>query len=145
MSQYEEIFEVEGESEEELSAEEAVLAISFITMFADSEVSLEENEALNNVMSNLGFYDNYSVNEVNELLSKITRIFNDEGAGILLNTAVAALPEKMLGTAFATAVGTLFIDGELPEEEEEFVGGLQQVLGIPDDVAEEIINAVAGE
>ncbi len=145
MTQYEEIFEVEGESEEELSAEEAVLAIAFVTMFADDEVSLEENEALNNVMSNLGLYDNYSVNEVNELLDKLTRIYNDEGAGILLNTAVAALPEEMLGTAFATAVGTLFIDGELPEEEEEFVSGLQQVLGIPDDVAEEIINAVAQE
>lgn len=144
MSQYEENFEVEGESEEELSAEEAVLAISFITIFADSQVNPEENEALNKVMSNLGFYDNYSVNEVKEVLAKLSRIYNDEGAGILLNTAVAALPEEMLGTAFATAVGTLFIDGALPEEEEEFVCGLQQVLGIPDDVAEEIINAVAG-
>ncbi|HIK29599.1 MAG: hypothetical protein N3E45_03705 [Oscillatoriaceae bacterium SKW80] len=77
MIQYEEIFEVEGESEEEFSAEETILAISFITMLADGKVNKEKNEAFNNIISNLGFYDNYSVNEFNEMLAKINRIYNN--------------------------------------------------------------------
>ncbi|HIK29600.1 MAG TPA: hypothetical protein IGR89_16350 [Oscillatoriaceae cyanobacterium M7585_C2015_266] len=56
-----------------------------------------------------------------------------------------ALPEEMVETALATAVGTILADREFSEHEEEFVYGLQQALGIPDDVAEEIINAVAEE
>ncbi|MBD2185151.1 hypothetical protein H6S82_17025 [Planktothrix sp. FACHB-1355] len=140
MSKYDEIFASEVQSEQKLNSEEAVAAIIFAAMFAGKEINDEEMEYLNDILSDTGVFDSYSPEEIQQTLDKITDIYNEEGSGVLFNTAINSISDEFVEIAFEGAVAVVLAEENLPEEEESFVNKLQEALDIPEDVAQEIID-----
>ena len=130
----------EIDSEATLSPEEAVAAIIFVAMSADGEVIEEEIEVLNDMLSTMELFEDYSPNDLQGMLDAITDIYDQEGIDSLFNIAIESISEDLAETAFEAAVKVVLIDGEIPEAEEDFIDDLQQALGIEDKVAQEIID-----
>ncbi|HEY9853240.1 MAG TPA: tellurite resistance TerB family protein [Leptolyngbyaceae cyanobacterium] len=137
---YEEVFSAEGQSEQTLSPEEAVVAIVFVAMFANNDVNDEDLEYLSDMLSSLEIFDNYSTVEMQEVLDDITSIYDEEGIGVLFNTAVASISDELVETAFESAVEVVLVDDSLSEESENFLFALQKALAIPEEIAQEIID-----
>ncbi|HAZ48976.1 MAG TPA: Tellurite resistance protein TerB [Cyanobacteria bacterium UBA11369] len=127
------------ESEIVLSPEEAVAAIVFAATFADGEITDEEIEVFNDVLSNLELYENYSDEELQAMVDKFSDIYDTDGIEVLFNLAVESISEDWVETAFEAAVEVVLVDGSIPEAEEDFISNLQQALGIDNKVAQEII------
>lgn len=144
MGKYSEVFAANGQSEKTLTPEQAVGAIVFVTMFADSGVDEEEIDYLHDMLSSLEIFDSYTAEEMHGMLNKFTDIYDEEGIGALFNVAVASISEELVETAFEAAVEAVLEDDNLSEEEEEFLKSLQGALSLPDEVAQEIIDDLVG-
>jgi uncharacterized tellurite resistance protein B-like protein len=134
------VLDTEIDSETTLSPEEAVAAIIFVAMSADGEVIEEEIEVLNDMLSTMELFEDYSPTELQGMLDAITDIYDQEGIDTLFNIAVESISEDLTETAFEAAVKVVLIEGEIPEAEEDFIDDLQQALGIEDKIAQEIID-----
>lgn len=140
MGNDDDVLNTEIDSETTLSPEEAVAAIIFVAMSADGEVIEEEIEVLNDMLSTMELFEDYSPNELQGMLDTITDIYDQEGIDTLFNIAVESISEDLTETAFEAAVKVILIEGEIPEAEEDFIDDLQQALGIEDKAAQEIID-----
>lgn len=144
MGKYSEVFAANGQSEKTLTPEQAVGAIVFVAMFAGSGVDEEEIDYLHDMLSSLEIFDSYTAEEMHGMLDKFTDIYDEEGIGALFNVAVASISEELVETAFEAAVEAVLEDDNLSEEEEVFLKSLQGALGLPDDLAQEIIDDLVG-
>jgi uncharacterized tellurite resistance protein B-like protein len=140
MGNNDEVLETETDSLVGLSPEAAVAAIVFVATFADGEVTDEEIEVFNDILSNLELYENYSDAEREAMVDNFTNIYDTDGIEALFNLAVASISADWVETAFEAAVEVVLVDGSIPEAEENFISNLHQALGIEDLVAPEIIN-----
>ncbi|GET35449.1 tellurite resistance TerB family protein [Microseira wollei] len=139
MGNSDEVLQTETDSEKVLSPEEAVAAIVFAATFANGEVTDEEIEVFNDILSNLELYENYSDEEMQAMVDKFTDIYDTDGIEALFNLAVESISEDWVETAFEAAVEVVLVDGSIPEAEEDFISNLQQALGIDNTVAQEIL------
>ena len=144
MGKYSEVFAANGQSDKTLAPEQAVGAIVFVAMFADSGVDEEEIDYLHDMLSSLEIFDSYTAEEMHAMLDKFTDIYDEEGIGALFNVAVASISEELVETAFEAAVEAVLEDDNLSEEEEEFLKSLQTALGVPNELAQEIIDDLVG-
>ncbi|HAZ47269.1 MAG TPA: hypothetical protein DCZ55_23145 [Cyanobacteria bacterium UBA11371] len=135
-----EVLETETDSLAALSPEEAVAAIVFVATFADGEVTEEEIDVFNDILSNLELYENYSDAEMQAMVDKFADIYDTDGIEALFNLAIESISEDWVETAFEAAVEVVILDGIIPCAAEGFISNLQQALGIDDQVAQEIIN-----
>jgi uncharacterized tellurite resistance protein B-like protein len=133
-------------SAQPFSPEEAIAAIGLVTMAADGTVEDVESEALVEVLQEIEFFEEYSEEEFDDLLSKIVSIGQDEGVDVLLNSSVEALSNKdYKEAALMTAFLIVSADEDVPAEEEEYLGALQGLLGISDDRYDELLEELFGE
>lgn len=140
MGKYDHVFGAEGESEQTLSPEEAVAAIAVVTIFADGQPSDEENQVLTEIINSLEIFDSYAVEDFQKMFDKITGILNQEGIGVLFNTAVDSLSDDLIEIAFEVAVDIILSDESADEAEETFLDDLAEALGLPEEIAQEIID-----
>jgi len=133
-------------SAQPFSPEEAIAAIGLVTMAADGTVEDVESEALVEVLQEIEFFEEYSEEEFDDLLSKIVSIGQDEGVDVLLNSSVEALSNKdYKEAALMTAFLIVSADEDVPAEEEEYLSALQGLLGISDDRYDELLEELFGE
>lgn len=129
----------------EFTPEEAIIAVGIVTIAADAEVEDVEAEWLVSILEEIELFENYETEEIDEMFNKVKAISDEEGVEGLLNTAVAALPNKHLrDAALMTAMLIVSADDEIPEDEEDFLGALQGLLRISDDRYNEIIDELFG-
>lgn len=133
-------------SAQPFSPEEAIAAIGLVTMAADGSVEDVESDVLVEVLQEIEFFEEYSEEEFDDLLSKIVSIGQDEGVDVLLNSSVDALSNKdYKEAALMTAFLIVAADEDVPEEEEEYLSALQGLLGISDDRYDELLEELFGE
>jgi uncharacterized tellurite resistance protein B-like protein len=133
-------------SAQPFSPEEAIAAIGLVTIAADGSVEDVESEALVEVLQEIEFFEEYSEEEFDDLLSKIVSIGQDEGVDVLLNSSVEALSNKdYKEAALMTAFLIVSADEDVPAEEEEYLSALQGLLGISDDRYDELLEELFGE
>lgn len=142
MSGYANIFDTEEIAEIELSPEEAIAGIGMVAAFADQEGSEIEAAGLAGFLSNEELYQDYELEEIEEMLNTLAEIAAQSGLGVLLNTSLEYLTEDLIPTAFAIATALLVIDGEIPDPEAEFLAHLQDSLDLSDEEASAIIDGV---
>ncbi len=142
MGKYNQIFASEETAVEELSSEEGVAAIAIVAAFADADGSDLEAAAMAGMLADIDIFDDYSLDELSEMVSELTVIADRDGLGALFNAAVESLSDDLLAIAFAAGVTMVIIDGEVPDEEKDFIYQLQQALEISDEEAIEIIDGV---
>ncbi len=142
MGKYDDIFNTKDTAKETLAPEESVAALAMVAAFADIESSDVQTEAFATILSRIEFFDSYDEDDLAEIIDKILGIFDQKGIGALYNTAMKYLSEDLPETAFAAAIAMIIVDGEIPDEKNEFVSKLQEALDISNQEAAEIIEDI---
>ncbi|MCX7592341.1 MAG: hypothetical protein N2235_01015 [Fischerella sp.] len=144
MGKYDKIFNSEKISEESLSQEEAVAAIAVVTAIADSSIEDVDIDLLADILWGFDIFEQYSDDELLEMVDKLIAIAEDEGVGTLFNTAYETIDDELVPDAFAAGVSVLVDEEELriPRGKATLLKKLQEALEIEDEEAKEIIDEV---
>ncbi len=131
----------------DLTPEEAIIAIGLITMIVDDTVEDIEAELLADVAAEFEIFEEYSDDELVEIVDKVVAVSEESSVQGLLGSALVTLTEseELAEIALITAILIVAADGEVPESEEDYLNELQAALGIPDDRANEIVEALFSE
>ncbi|MUG93140.1 hypothetical protein F7734_12125 [Scytonema sp. UIC 10036] len=145
MGKYDKIFNSTKTTKEKLTAQEAVAAIGVVTSAADS--SLEEVDAdyiADILWEFLEVFEEYSDDQMLELLDKLIAIAEEDGVGALFNAAKSSLSEDFALDAYAAGVSLLVDEEEMviPKGKMNLLKKLQEALGIEDDEAKEVRDEV---
>ncbi len=135
------------QSQVALEPEVAIAVIAICSAYADGDgVSEDEGYALDEMLSGIGLYEEYSDEDLQELGEKVGAMIREDGADAVFAQAIESLPNRDLKeTAFIVATVVLAIDGEVPEAEEEYLEDLRMALKISDDRAQELIDELFSE
>jgi len=143
MTKYDKIFNSPKTSEESLNPEEAVAAVAVVTAIADSSIEDVDAESLAGILWEFEVFEEYSEDEITEIVDRLMGIAEDEGIGPLFNAAKISLSDELVLDGFAAGVIVL-LDDELaiPKQKEAYLKKLQTALELEDEEAEEIIKEV---
>ncbi|MEH2312216.1 MAG: hypothetical protein V7K35_12620 [Nostoc sp.] len=143
MTKYDLVFNSPKTSEESLSPEEAVAAIATVTAIADSSIEDVDAESLAGILWEFEVFEEYSEDEIAEIVDRLIGIAEEEGIGPLFNTAKVSLSDELVLDGFAAGVIVL-LDDELaiPKPKQAYLKKLQAALELEDEEAEEIIKEV---
>ncbi|MHC5737023.1 tellurite resistance TerB family protein [Nostoc sp.] len=143
MTKYDKVFNSSKTSEESLSPEEAVAAIATVTAIADSSIEVIDAESLAGILWEFEVFEEYSEDEIAEIVDRLIGIAEEEGIGPLFNVAKVSLSDELVLDGFAAGVIVL-LDDELaiPKSKQAYLKKLQAALELEDEEAEEIIKEV---
>ncbi|MCW5315849.1 hypothetical protein GTQ43_19145 [Nostoc sp. KVJ3] len=143
MTKYDKVFNSSETSEESLSPEEAVAAIATVTAIADLSIEDVDAESLAGILWEFEVFEEYSEDEITEIVDRLLAIAEEEGIGALFNTAKVSLSDELVLDGFAAGVIVL-LDDELaiPKSKQAYLKKLQAALELEDEEAEEIIKEV---
>ncbi|MBN3873642.1 hypothetical protein [Nostoc sp. JL33] len=143
MTKYDKVFNSANTSEESLSPEEAVAAIAVVTAIADSSIEDVDAESLAGILWEFEVFEEYSEDEITEIVDRLIDITEQEGIGPLFNVAKVSLSDELVLDGFAAGVIVL-LDDELaiPKSKQAYLKKLQAALELEDEEAEEIIKEV---
>ncbi|MEH2192441.1 MAG: hypothetical protein V7K98_07330 [Nostoc sp.] len=143
MTKYDKVFNSPKTSEESLSPEEAVAAIATVTAIADSVIEDVDAESLAGILWEFEVFEEYSEDEIVEIVDRLLAIAEAEGIGPLFNTAKVSLSDELVLDGFAAGVIVL-LDDELAiaKPKQAYLKKLQAALELEDEEAEEIIKEV---
>ncbi|MEH1810255.1 hypothetical protein [Nostoc sp.] len=143
MTKYDKVFNSPKTSEESLSPEEAVAAIATVTAIADSFIEEVDAESLAGILWEFEVFEEYSEDEIAEIVDRLISIAEEEGIGPLFNVAKVSLSDELVLDGFAAGVIVL-LDDELaiPKPKQAYLKKLQAALELEDEEAEEIIKEV---
>jgi hypothetical protein len=143
MSKYNQIFDSKQTTKELLTPEEAVAAIAVISAIADSSIEEVDPEALAIVLWDFEVFDEYSEEEITDLVFRLLEIAQADGLGALFNTASAALGDDIVLDAYAAgAIVLLDEDLAIANDKQPYLKDLQKALDLEDEEAEEIIQEI---
>ncbi|MBW4614796.1 MAG: tellurite resistance TerB family protein [Desmonostoc vinosum HA7617-LM4] len=145
MSKYDKVFNSPKTTEESLSPEEAVAAIAVVSAIADSSIEDVDIEGLAGILWEFEVFEEYSEDEIAEIVDRLLGIAEDEGIGPLFNGAKNALSDDLVLDGFAAGVIVLLDNVEelaIPEQKQPYLKKLQQALEVEDEEAEEIVKEV---
>jgi hypothetical protein len=144
MGKYDKIFNSNKALEETLSSQEAVAAVGVVTAAADSSLEEVDADLLIDTLWGLEVFDEYSDDELFEIIDKLIAIAEEEGLGPLFNSAKKSLSGEMVLDAFASGVSVLVDEEEIriPKGKMNLLKKLQEALAIQDDDAQEVIDEV---
>ncbi len=125
-----------------LETDVAIAAIAIFSGYADGDgINEDEGYALDEMLSGISLYEEYSDEDLQELGAKVGALIREDGPDAVFAQAVESLPDRDLKeVAFTVAMVVLAIDGEVPEEEEEYLEYLRVALKISDDRAQELVD-----
>ncbi|MEH2350037.1 MAG: hypothetical protein V7K55_18975 [Nostoc sp.] len=143
MTKYDKVFNSPKTSEESLSPEEAVAAIATVTAIADSLIEDVDAESLAGILWEFEVFEEYSEDEITEIVDRLISIAQEEGIGPLFNAAKVSLSDELVLDGFAAGVIVL-LDDELAiaKPKQAYLKKLQAALELEDEEAEEIIKEV---
>ncbi|MBN3876442.1 MULTISPECIES: hypothetical protein [unclassified Nostoc] len=143
MTKYDKVFNSPKTSEESLSPEEAVAAIATVTAIADSFIEEVDAESLAGILWEFEVFEEYSEDEIAEIVDRLIAIAEEEGIGPLFNTAKVSLSDELVLDGFAAGVIVLLDDDlAIPKPKQAYLKKLQAALELEDEEAEEIIKEV---
>ncbi|MEH2237054.1 hypothetical protein [Nostoc sp.] len=143
MTKYDKVFNSPKTSEESLSPEEAVAAIATVTAIFDLSIEDVDAESLAGILWEFEVFEEYSEDEIAEIVDRLIGIAEEEGIGPLFNVAKVSLSDELVLDGFAAGVIVL-LDDELaiPKSKQPYLKKLQAALELEDEEAEEIIKEV---
>lgn len=136
-----------GGTQVALSPEVAVAAIGLFSAFADGDVSSDaEAYALGEMLTSIEFYADYEDEDFQNLGAEIAELINESGVEAVVAQAITTTRDEGLEeVAFIVALMVIVADGEVPEDEQDYIDSLCEALGISADRANEIIDEIFAE
>lgn len=144
MAKYDKVFNSDKKLEEPLSTEEALAAVAVVTAVADSSLEDVDVELLVDVLWGFEIFEDYSDDDLFEIVDRLIAIAEDNSVGALFNTAKQSLSDDLVLDAFAGGVSVLIDEDELrvPKGKTTLLKKLQEALNLNDEQAKEIIEEV---
>ncbi|MEM6399851.1 MAG: tellurite resistance TerB family protein [Cyanobacteria bacterium P01_D01_bin.116] len=144
MDKYDKIFRSRGILNQSLSSQEAVASVAILTTSADSSFEDVDIELLVDILWGFEIFEEYSDEDLSEMLDKLINLGEINGAGALFNSAKKQLYDEFLKDAFAAGVSVVLDEEEMliPSAHIHLIKSLQQALNIDNKEAEEIIEEV---
>ena len=140
MGNFDKIFNSEDKSEASLTLEESVAAVSLVAAEANSPDA--DADILESILWDSEVFAEYSEDDMSAMFKKLAGIISQDGLGALFKTAWQSMPDELVLDTFAITAAMFVIDGEVSEKHLAFLQEFQQVLGVEDEEAEEIIEDV---
>jgi hypothetical protein len=144
MTKYDKVFNSQKTLEETLTPEEAVAAIAVVTAVTDASAEEIDPEGLAGILWEFEVFEEYSEDEIIEIVDRLIGIAETAGVGPLFNTANESLTEDLVLDGFAAGVVALLDEEELniPKDKQPFLKQLQTALELEDEEAEEIVKEI---
>ncbi|ALF56256.1 hypothetical protein ACX27_04865 [Nostoc piscinale CENA21] len=144
MTKYDKVFNSQKTLTESLTPEEAVAAIAVVTAIADASVEEIDPEGLAGILWQFEVFEEYSEDELVEIVDKLIDIAESQGLSPLFNTANESLTEEVVLDGFAAGVVTLLDEEQftIPKSKEPFLKKLQEALELEDEEADEITKEI---
>ncbi|MEA5582871.1 tellurite resistance TerB family protein [Nodularia harveyana UHCC-0300] len=144
MTQYDKIFNSTKTIEESLNPEEAVAAIAVVTEMADLSIDEVDGEVLASILWDFEVFEDYSEEEIAQIVDRLIGIAEKHGIGTLFNIASKSLSDELILDAFAVGVMVMIDEDDLiiPQQKHPYLKQLQHALDLEDEEAHEIIQEV---
>lgn len=144
MNKYDKFFNSQEILKQSLSSPEAVAAIAIITESGDSSLEDVDIEFLVDILWGFEIFEEYSDEDLLEMLEQLLNLAEKNGRGALFNAAKKELKDDFLEDAFAAGISVVLDEEEIqiPRTKMPLVKSLQQALKINNEQAEEIIEDV---
>jgi tellurite resistance protein len=142
MSLFDKISTARQQSQLALGPAEAFAAIALIAVAADGYAADSEERLLMTTLSRMQLYRSYPADVLEKMIDRLLSILQRKGSDSLLAAAIASLPHELQETVFAVTADIVLSDGEVTEEEEEFLNLLYRALEIPEETALKIIEVM---
>ncbi|MEM9923255.1 MAG: tellurite resistance TerB family protein [Cyanobacteria bacterium P01_D01_bin.50] len=144
MNKYDKFFNTEDFLKEALTPEEAVASIAVVTAAADSSLENVDIEFLVDILWGFEIFEEYSDEDLSEMLDKLLNLADKKKVGALFNAASDRLEDELLEDAFAAGVSVILDEEEMhiPMAKMPLLKSLQVALELDDEQAQEIIEDV---
>jgi hypothetical protein len=144
MTKYDKVFNSQKTISATLTPEEAVAAIAVVIAVADASIEEIDPEGLAGILWEFEVFEEYSEDEIIEIVDKLMGIAETEGIGPLFNTANESLTEELVLDGFAAGVVALLDEEEfiIPQNKQPFLKQLQAALELEDEEADEIVKEI---
>jgi uncharacterized tellurite resistance protein B-like protein len=142
MSLFDKLSSARQQTETTLGPAEAFAAVALIAVAADGYAADTEERVLMTTLSRMQLFRSYPGDVLEKMIDRLLSVLQRQGAETLLAAALNSLPHDLNDTAFAVTADIVLADGEVTEEEEEFLNHLHYVLGIPEETAIKIIDVM---
>lgn len=118
---------------EKLTVQEALIYIMVTTSAADSTMTARELQSISNIVANSPVFAGFDFSRLDALTAECyTYLEANDGLEVILDTAHAALPEKLRETAYALAVEVAASDLDVKQEELLFLQLLRDHWNLDD-------------
>jgi tellurite resistance protein len=128
--------------QEVMSPAEAFAAITLAATTSDGFLSDEESRGISSALSRMKLFRSYPNDVMVRMFDRLLGILRRDGINTLFNTAKESLPHDLREAAFAVATDLVLVDGVVTEEEQNFLNDLYQALGIPSEIALQIVQVM---
>lgn len=125
-----------------LGPAEAFTAIILLVVSIDGHIADSEMELLNTVLGRMHLFRSYSDDVMARMFDNLMGILQRHGAEVLLDAAMTSLPHDLYETTFAIATDVVLADGEVTYAEEDLLSDLAKLMGISDDLVQQIIRVM---
>lgn len=125
-----------------LEPAEAFAAIALIAVAADGIITESESQGINNILSRMQLFSNYSEERKREMVDRLLGMIKNKEIKPLFDAAIAAVPHNLKETVFAVSTDLVLSDSDIAEEEEQFLDELCNALEISEDIATNIIDVM---
>lgn len=125
-----------------LGPAEAFAAIALIAVAADGYAADAELQSIITSLSRMQLFRSYPGDVIRKMFDRLLSLLQRQGADNLLAAALASLPHELQETAFAVTTDIVLSDGEVTQEEEEFLNQLYRALELSEETALKIIDVM---
>ncbi len=140
MSNFTKIFKSKDKSSITLSLEESVAAIALVAAEANSPDA--DADILESILWDSEIFAEFSEDDMSEMFQTLANIIAEDGLGGLFNTARESLPNELVLDTFAITAAMFVADNQVLKKHRDFLKEFQEVLGVDDEEAKEIIEDV---
>jgi hypothetical protein len=125
-----------------MGSAEALASIAMVAIAADGYMAEQEGQDMTMLLSRMSLFSSYSSDALNHLFDLLLDRLKQEGPGILVSEAKAALSQEMRETAFAIATDLVLSDRTVTPQEQAFLEDLYRILDIPSTTAQQIVQVM---
>jgi hypothetical protein len=125
-----------------MGSAEALASIAMVAIAADGYMAEQEGQDMTMLLSRMSLFSSYSSDALNYLFDLLLDRLKQEGPGILVSEAKAALSQELRETAFAIATDLVLSDRTVTSQEQAFLEDLYRILDIPSTTAQQIVQVM---
>ncbi|MDZ8183799.1 MAG: tellurite resistance TerB family protein [Nostoc sp. ChiSLP02] len=131
-----------SQSQPVLNSAEAFAVIVLMATAPNGYLSVEQANSVTFVLSGIKLLKSYPQETIKSLVDKILSIFQGDNLNTLFNAARDALSQELRQAAFAVVTDLVFAEDVVGEEDKNFLKDLHQALGVPTEIAMQIMQVM---